>query len=336
MLLNWLYQYYTMETTRLTSPGGLNTSFPSLKANLTLSAGVALTGIALPIALSYTLQPLLNASPVQAFAAGAALCSTSFGNTFTMVSASGLGLSRLGVVLTSDAAMDDVVGLIMVQVISNLGGDSFSAVTIVRPIFVSLAFAVSAPAVCLFVVKPVTTWLNRYREGSQPSSLNTVLGKTQTALAVHTALLIALITGATYTRTSNLFAAYIAGAWVSWWDFKVPHAMPTDDKLSGQAIYARYYHQVVSKILQPFSLAPVGFSIPITRMFCAAIVWRGIVYSALMAAGKMVCGLWLVRLPLGKERSLTHPLILELAMCARGEIGFLILGVESPKGSSRL
>ena len=45
-------------------------------------------------------------------------------------------------VLTSAAMMDDIVGLVLVQVISSLGGleDSFSVVTVLRPILVSLAY----------------------------------------------------------------------------------------------------------------------------------------------------------------------------------------------------
>ncbi|KAF2630339.1 Sodium/hydrogen exchanger [Macroventuria anomochaeta] len=437
--------------------GGLHTSFQSLKANLLLSSGVALTGICIPIGLSYTLQGLLDATPVQAFAAGAALCSTSLGTTFTVLGSSGLSSSRLGVVLTSAAMMDDVVGLVMVQVISNLGGENFNAITIIRPVLVSIAFAVVAPVACLFVLKPVTLWLNRYRETHPSAALNDLLRKTQTAFTFHTALLVALVAGASYAGTSNLFAAYIAGATISWWDSEVPHtdtvtkarsappkgkseattsssdassgyiagpsnrkdatasrtpaesaqaAQPTQaadlheeiDKLCGAAIYEQYYYQAVSKILQPLFFASIGFSIPITRMFRGAIVWRGIVYTILMAFAKIVCGLWLVRLsvapmktvrrllkefkfpsiphlwgkskaevtasqvstttPIGpptaetvaapsaptsscerrsspspaKPLSIHPPLILALAMCARGEIGFLISAVAESNG----
>lgn len=71
---------------------------------------MALTGIVLPIGLSFVLIVLVNASPLQAFAAGAALCSTSLGTTFTVMQTSGLSTTRMGVVLTSAAMMDDVVG----------------------------------------------------------------------------------------------------------------------------------------------------------------------------------------------------------------------------------
>lgn len=411
----------------------------------------------MPIGLSYTLQGLLNATPLQAFAAGAALCSTSLGTTFTVLGSSGLSTSRLGVVLTSAAMMDDVVGLVMVQVISNLGGPSFNAITVVRPILVSIAFAIVVPVVCLLILKPSTVWLNKFRESRPSSRLNELSMKTQAAFTFHTALLIALITGATYAGTSNLFAAYIAGATISWWDSEVPHVdmnvspqspepvheqlkadagssdasagimaragngkdtrhnrTPEEDDemtrpikagdahlegkdLCGAAIYEQYYHQAVSKILQPLFFASIGFSIPITRMFRGAIVWRGIVYTVLMILAKVVCGLWLVRLSVApsktvrrvikalrlrpvphiwgnksahtatpspniateertargsdaiastqatsrerttslnppKPLSIHPPLILALAMCARGEIGFLISGVAESNG----
>ncbi|KAH6622182.1 Sodium/hydrogen exchanger family-domain-containing protein [Boeremia exigua] len=423
--------------------GGLHTSFQSLKANLLLSSGVAITGICVPIGLSYTLQGLLDATPLQAFAAGAALCSTSLGTTFTVLGSSGLSSSRLGVVLTSAAMMDDVVGLVMVQVISNLGAANFNAVTVLRPVLVSIAFAVVVPIACLFIVKPCTLWLNRHRESHPAAPLNQLLCKKHIAFTIHTVLLVALITGATYAGTSNLFAAYIAGASISWWDSEVPHtdtspgaqetteavAIPSNepsgategssknkdadasgvldgsvhptritntvngmDNSSGVAIYEHYYLQVVSKMLQPLFFASIGFSIPITRMFRGAIVWRGIVYTILMAFAKVVCGLWLVRLtiaPTNTVRRVVHglklpavphlwgrskvqathttaeratteaeavpsatasiherrsspnppkplsihpPLILALAMCARGEIGFLISGVAESTG----
>ncbi|TVY84818.1 Na(+)/H(+)-K(+) antiporter GerN [Lachnellula suecica] len=202
--------------------GGLETKFHALKANLFLSVAVAVTGISIPIALSFTLQSLVGATPLQAFAAGAALCSTSLGTTFTILSSSGLAATRLGTVLSSAAMMDDVVGLVMVQVISNLGG-SFSAVTVVRPLAVSVGLAVAVPLVCGFVVKPVTVLFNGVRKSRPRGVVDRCCGGVYTPFVVHTLLLVGFVTGATYAGTSNLFAVYLAGASVSWWDSEVPH-----------------------------------------------------------------------------------------------------------------
>ncbi|KAK7541345.1 Sodium/hydrogen exchanger family-domain-containing protein [Phyllosticta citricarpa] len=314
--------------------GGLSTSFASLKANLLLSIAVAITGIGLPIGLSFILQDLVGATPLQAFAAGAALCSTSLGTTFTVLSTSGLTKSRLGVVLTSAAMMDDVVGLVMVQVISNLGGSavSFEATTVIRPVFVSLAFAVLTPLICYFIVKPCTLSLNKYREANPNGTLQKIFSQQHAPFAIHTLLLFALVAGGTYAGTSNLFTAYIAGACISWWDTELAHqpvenciqnatkkrkepSAPADPRqidsqsiagaksvhsatpshIPGAAVYERLYQQAVERILKPLFFASIGFSIPISRMFSGRIVWRGIVYTLLMLLGKLACGLWLVR-----------------------------------------
>lgn len=242
----------------------------------------------MPIGLSFVLQKLSGATPLQSFAAGAALCSTSLGTTFTVLRSTGLMKSRLGVVLTSAAMMDDVVGLIMVQIISNLGssGASISAVTIVRPLLVSIAFAVCAPLACVFVAKPCTLWLNSLRTKRPQGVVNRLLNKRGTPWIMHTSILIGCVAGSTYAGTSNLFAAYIAGACISWWDLEVPRptseAMATETSSSAQneasgssetdstsvsenivqepkqldtsglSTFEKYYLQPLDRILKPF------------------------------------------------------------------------------------
>lgn len=185
----------------------------------------------MPMALSFILLSLVNATLLQAFAAGAALCSTSLGTTFTILGTSGLSATRLGTVLTSAAMMDDVVGLVMVQVISNLGlsSSSFGAVTVVRPLAVSVGLVVAVPLVCRFVVLPLTLCLNGMREGKREGVVERLCHGTHTAFIIHTLILTGLVTGATYAGTSNLFAAYLAGASISWWDSEVPHpSLPSE------------------------------------------------------------------------------------------------------------
>ncbi|KAI1214426.1 Sodium/hydrogen exchanger [Annulohypoxylon truncatum] len=314
--------------------GGLSTSLKAVRANLLLSSCVAVTGISLPIGLSFALLKLCGATPLQSFAAGAALCSTSLGTTFTVLGSTGLIQARLGVVLTSAAMMDDVVGLVMVQVISNLGssGASISAATIVRPLLVSVAFAVCAPIACVFIAKPVTLWLNGTRTKSPLGLLNRFLMDARIAWIIHTLILLGCVTASTYAGTSNLFAAYIAGAGISWWDSEVPHPRfnaastaisatiqgqdqiaessisngtetpeyrnqdPEESDSSGLCIFEKYYSQPLHRILRPFFFASIGFSIPITEMFDGTIVWKGLVYTALMIIGKMTCGAWLLRI----------------------------------------
>ncbi|OAG37307.1 hypothetical protein AYO21_08492 [Fonsecaea monophora] len=201
--------------------GGLATSAKSLGSSLLLSICVALTGICLPMALSFSLTGISHATNLQAFAAGAALCSTSLGTTFSLLKTTRLTTSRLGTILTSAAMLDDVVGLIMVQVIANLGSgrSSISATTVIRPVFVSLGFAIVIPITCKFLVKPALPHVfGLFVKVREKLALTALDQEMKIFFLLSTAFLAALVTAASYAGTSNLFAAYLAGATISWLD----------------------------------------------------------------------------------------------------------------------
>ena len=197
--------------------GGHSTSVPSVRKHLPLSICVAGTGVLVPIGFSFLLHSLGPATNLQEFAAGAALCSTSLGTTFSLLKATDLTTSRLGTVLTSAAMLDDVVGLIMVQVISNLGSNqsSFKAVTVLRPVLVSFGFALGALLICKYI--NLLFHLAKMKISVSPSnSVRNVLSKSSSYFVGSTSILIALVTATSYAGTSVLFAAYIAGASISW------------------------------------------------------------------------------------------------------------------------
>ncbi|KAG6023654.1 hypothetical protein E4U41_001960 [Claviceps citrina] len=317
--------------------GGLSTSLRSLKANAWVSVTVAMTGISLPIALSFALMRLTNATPLQCFAAGASLSSTSLGTTFTVLGTSGLTKSRLGVVLTTAAMMDDVVGLVLVQVITNLGkeGASVTASTVIRPLLVAVGFIVLTPMICVFLVKPLTRRINQLRKRLGPGICNHLMTSERTSLFTRTLILVGYVVASSYAGTSNLFAAYLAGASVSWWDTEIEHCIDDDEMNvvmssgdgrnaglsvneaaenlsgtvtgpqtskrnsapSGLQTYRRFFLTPVDRILKPFFFASIGFSIPITEMFSGDIVWKGFVYATLMSLAKLACGVWLMRMP---------------------------------------
>lgn len=167
------------------------------------------------MALSFILMKLVSASPLQAFAAGASLSATSLGTTFTILSTTNLIPTRLGTVTTSAAMLDDVVGLVMVQIISNLGGgtSSFNVVTVIRPLFVSIGFALGVFILCAFCFKPILK-----RALNMRGNLPQFMGTMQFAFLAQTSVLVGLVAGATYAGTSSLFAAYLAGVITSWFD----------------------------------------------------------------------------------------------------------------------
>lgn len=232
---------------------------------------------------------MVSASPLQAFAAGAALSATSLGTTFTILSTTQLITTRLGTVTAAAAMLDDVVGLVMVQIISNLGGtgssSSFSAVTVIRPLFVSIGFAVFVFVLCAFCLGPLLRKMFEAR-----CNLPSFTSTEQFAFIVHTCVLVGIVTAATYAGTSSLFAAYIAGTIISWFyasiaeNLKILSASATSQEQAshqveplensneqipsegsppnqatllfqsptGELIYEKYFKEPVHRILIPF------------------------------------------------------------------------------------
>ncbi|KAF8542198.1 Cation/H+ exchanger [Trichophaea hybrida] len=352
--------------------GGLGTSLRPLISNLFLSIFVALTGICVPVALSFVLRPLTATTYLQCFVSGAALSATSLGTTFTILSSAGFANTRLGIVLTSAAMIDDVVGLVMVQVVTSLGGrgGKISAEAIGRPVGASVG---------LLVAVIVGGW--GFKKAFAGQKLGVIMQGKEAKVVMQTLLLIASVVAASYAGASVLFAAFLTGAAVRWWDDVERPQGTAEGKntWTGVDVFTRYYHPVNQRLLVPFFFASIGFSIPITQMFKGSTMWKGLVYTLLMFLGKFVTGIWLLPVPAASRarntkkpeftsssppqpmkkqssqpspatqglaeqdaamaepvpkspKSLYPSAILGLAMVARGEIAFLIISIAQAEG----
>lgn len=217
--------------------GGLQTSARPFFSNLPLSIAVAVTGIGAPIGLSFVLNDIAGASSVQSFTAGAALSSTSLGTVFTILSTAGVAKTRLGVVLSSAALLDDVVGLVMIQVVASLGAGTIDAETIARPIGASAALLVVGCSLgyltSRFVIKNVNlgAWVNT----------------TSARFCGHTLLLVGAVAVAGYAGASVLFAAFIAGAISNYWD----EEHDTAEDLTATHAFEHYLGQPLGRLLKP-------------------------------------------------------------------------------------
>jgi Kef-type K+ transport system membrane component KefB len=285
---------------------GLSTDITLLYNNIFLSLVVALTGVGLPIAGSLLLLAYgFGYSALQAFGAGAALCSTSLGTTLALLRPE-LRQTRTGAVLMSAALLDDITGLVFAAIIPNLpfeGSNSDSSIawyTIARPILVSCAFAFGTPAFA-FIFHGLF-W-------NTPTQYKTRLytGKIQLFLVI--AVLSGFITGARYAGTSELFGAYLAGAFLSY-IFAVPHISPTPavgfDPPKAPEIYldnpqdafTLYLQPLLHYVFSPIFFASIGTALPIRALVFVGgsrkVIWRGIVYSLLMIVAKAAVGIWML------------------------------------------
>jgi Kef-type K+ transport system membrane component KefB len=255
--------------------GGLNTNLALLKKTVYMSVSVATIGLLMPIALSFILLALpfnssegtVYPSPLAGFSAGASLCSTSLGTTFAILSSANMQKTRVGVVLVGAAMMDDVVGLMMVNIVTTLGSGGTGGWPIARPIAASFGMLLVTLAFGPYVLRPVWRWITSYFQvgGTVISSENSKSTlKQKTTRVIHqiphlgfllsTAVLITYVTIASFIDASVLFAAFIAGGVVSFlWG--VQRGQLEDDTSPDDGpskMYDEYYKVPMDYILVPF------------------------------------------------------------------------------------
>ncbi len=314
---------------------------------------------------------------LEAFIVGTALCSTSLGTTFVVLSSASraspksqtqasdgnvissnnipthsdasaavdFSQTRIGTVLVSAAVLDDVCGLVLVSVIHNLrgitgdgdgdgdgGASSGSLGWIVgRPVLASVLMAVLTPAVARFVARP------GYRRFVEPRVVAAGVGH------VVNILLMAVVVGgflavAAYAGASVLFGAFLAGAFLS--------ALPSPGAKGGVGFmetFEKYLGGPQRFVFQPLFFASIGFAIPFLELWKGEVVWKGILYTLLMAIGKLIVGVtvpawdfisshtrrksFLVGTPAADTGTWASAMLLGAAMVARGEIGLLIIQI---------
>ncbi|OJJ53459.1 hypothetical protein ASPSYDRAFT_162665 [Aspergillus sydowii CBS 593.65] len=285
--------------------GGLGARIDLLKQNFSLSMIGAATGVLFPIGLSYLLLYLgFGYGPVETFIIGAALSATSLGTTFAVISSASrtvdLGQTRVGSVLVSAAVIDDVVGLVMSSVISDLGklnsGNSVNLGWLIgRPIVASIGMAIVTPIVTKYLFAPI---FRRYIENhfARYDHISNIV--------LMALVLCAFISIAAFTGTSVLFGAFLAGTFLTYIPSKHPegpfvvmsreegereaHKSPTFVHT-----FERYLVDVQKYLMEPLFFASVGFAIPFVQLWTGKRIWRGIVFTLLMVFAKFIVGIWI-------------------------------------------
>ena len=101
---------------------GLSTNLKSLVKVGNEALTVALVGVILPFALGYGAAALLGLSTIPSIVSGAALTATSIGISARTLSDLGKLESAEGQIVLGAAVLDDIVGLVILSVVSSLVG----------------------------------------------------------------------------------------------------------------------------------------------------------------------------------------------------------------------
>ncbi|KAM0283992.1 hypothetical protein ACHAQH_002187 [Verticillium albo-atrum] len=330
--------------------GGLTVHLGLLKANFFLSFCAATIGILIPIGLCYALLYVgFGYGAVETFIIGAALSVTSLGTTFVVIGSAAKGIdfakTKVGTVLISAAVVSDVTGLIMASVIHNLGsvaegGDVNLGWLIGRPILASALLGILTPLIAKFVAGPIFRWyiediFARYKHISN--------------IFLMVVTLCAFVSIAGFAGASALYGSFLAGTFLSalpcihpdgpFMVFDREHGESDPDKTPTFVhTFEKYFLGAQTYILQPMFFASIGFAIPFKKLWTGEAIWRGVVFTLLMLAGKLVVGAivpvrdFITEKPMSKPRELISSTwkpatLLGVAMVARGEIGLLIIQI---------
>ena len=279
--------------------GGLTSRIDLLKENFALSMVAATTGVVFPIGLSYLLLYLgFGYGAVETFIIGAALSATSLGTTFAVIGSASktidLSQTRVGTILVSAAVIDDVSGLVMSSVISDLGGisdggDYNLGWLIGRPILASALMAILTPLLTKHVFAPAFRRYFEHRFARYDHLSNIVL---------MVVVLCAFISIAAYAGTSILFGAFLAGAFLTYLPSKHaegPFVVLSREEGERKAeksptfvhTFELYCVDVQKYLMEPLFFASIGFAIPFIDLWTGEAIWKGVVYTLLMLVAKV-------------------------------------------------
>ncbi len=155
---------------------GLETDLRKLVQVGGVSAVVATVGVALPFALGYAVCWMLGLDSLVRIVAGATLTATSVGITARVLS----DLNRLqepeSRIILGAAVIDDVVGLVILAVVSGLTqGEEVTALSVAKTTTVAFGFLAATLLVGKFIVPPIVRWVSQIDLPGTPTILAIML-----------------------------------------------------------------------------------------------------------------------------------------------------------------
>ena len=143
---------------------GLHTDLKSLVGVGSVAVTVGLVGVVLPFVLGYFTASFFGVAMIPAVVAGAALTATSIGISARVLSDLGALQTREGQVVIGAAVLDDVVGLIILSIVSGLaGGASVTVLGVGKTTAIAIGFVVAALLVGRLLVPPIFTVVERIK-----------------------------------------------------------------------------------------------------------------------------------------------------------------------------
>jgi Kef-type K+ transport system membrane component KefB len=252
---------------------------------------VASSGVVVPFILGAAVLLLWGAGVNESIFVGASLVATSVGITAQVLSAKGLLDEISSKVILAAAVIDDVLGLLVLAVVSSLTHGKFQILQLVTTAVVAAGFTVI-----------VGRWGSHAMRHTMPH-----MERTLRATEARFVLALCLLFGFAFLATAIGVAA-IVGAFLAGLAFAETAAARERDLAQG-----------VSELLVPFFLAGIGLHVDLTAFARRSTAVLAIVLLMVAVVSKFVgCGIG--ALGLGRANALR----IGVGMVPRGEVGMIV------------
>jgi Kef-type K+ transport system membrane component KefB len=268
---------------------GLETDLKRLLSVGGAAFAVAVVGVVLPFALGYWVSRSLGLELLPAIVAGAALTATSVGITARVFSDLGRLKSVEGQIVLGAAVIDDVIGLIILAVVTDLvAGTAPSVAGVAKTTAIAFGFLAVAIGVGRFVIPPVFSRIARS-------------GKEHTLATMALALAFLLAVLASEVGSALIVGAFAAGLVLA----------PTEHVHAIERGIVR-----LANVFVPIFFVAVGAAVDVRSFGSRDIVMVGLALTVVAIIGKFAAGFVPVWIRANKT-------VIGVGMIPRGEVGLI-------------
>lgn len=278
---------------------GLHTDIKSLRRVGGQATVVAIVGVVAPFAGGYYAAAALGFNQVESLVAGAALTATSIGISARVLRDIGRLDTAEGQIVIGAAVLDDLIGLIILSVISALvAGEAITTLGVITTSGLAIGFVAIALAVGSFAVPPIFRIVERLQSTG-------ALGLVALAFAL------VMATVAEASGSAMIVGALAAGL--------VLHGTPQRAEIERSVTQLGYF-------FVPIFFAIVGASVDLSALADARALKVGAALTGIGIVGKLISGFALRNFD-------GNRMLIGVAMIPRGEVGLIFAQVGLASGA---
>lgn len=284
---------------------GLETKPQSIFAVGRRAMIVAVLGVVLPFVAGYFIAIAWGGSFVESMFIGAALVATSVGITARVLGSMGLLDTATARIILGAAVIDDILGLIILSIVSALGQGSVSYIGLAKTAAAAVLFTAFVALVGSRLINRLAPFIQRLHLGKPFFTLGLIL-------------CLGLSVASTYVGVAAIIGAFLAG-------MALAEATEENHKM----------HRLtsgVTEFLVPFFLVNIGMQLDLAVFRDMSVIVFALILTAIAVATKFVgCGLGAWGMSRGEMAQVG------VGMVPRGEVGIVVaqiglgLGVIEPR-----